>query len=412
MAQVRVRKRGQTWSYAFEAGKTEDKKRKVVEKGGFPTREDAYDAGVAAYTDWRHGNIGITTEAVTVKTFVRSWLDNVASLNTRSTTLGEYEVINRNWITPYFNGVTVQSLTPILLDEWIRKLVKKGLSRNSIRNAFVLLHQVLKYAVYPSNLISSNPAEYIRLPRTPPVGIIKRTIIPPEMFQQIITRHPFGTPLYVPLLLLYHTGMRQGEMVGLSWDDVDLEHKTIAVAQQITYHTIQKEWHFSPPKTKASQRRFTIDNILAKELSAWKEQQEQNEQQYGDSYVYIYRDTAHSNEMIQMSKGLEENPKWIRVPLVCTWKTGKAVSVHYLSLHLRKEGLNAHSFRHTHATALIENGATPKGVAGRLGHRDAVITQNLYTHNTEKLQKDTAAIFEKMMQTKPDCRQNADNDKK
>ena len=51
-----------------------------------------------------------------------------------------------------------------------------------------------------------------------------------------------------------------------------------------------------------------------------------------------------------------------------------------------------HSFRHTHATQLIENGASAKGVAERLGHADATITQNLYTHNTQKLQEETAAI--------------------
>lgn len=412
MAQVRVRKRKQTWSYAFEAGKTEDGKRKVIEKGGFPTREDAYDAGVAAYTDWRHGNIGIVTETITVKTFIRNWLDNVAVLNVRRTTLGEYEVIARNWIFPYFNGVTVQSLTPILLDKWIRTLAKNKLSRNSIRNAYILLHQVLNYAVHPAGLISSNPSEYIKLPRTTPTGIIKRTIISQEKFNEIIGRYPFGTPLHVPLLLLYHTGIRQGEMVGLSWDNIDLKHHTITIVQQITYHTIQKEWHFSPLKTDSSNRQFVIDNFLVEKLSQWKEQQEKNEKLYGDSYVHIYRDTGHDDELIQMSKGLEQQPEWVRVPLVCTWKTGKVVSVHYLSMHLRKEGLNAHSFRHTHATTLIENGATPKGVAGRLGHQNAVITQNLYTHNTEKLQRDTAAVFEKMMQTKPDCRQNADNDKK
>lgn len=222
MAQVRVRKRKQTWSYAFEAGKTEDGKRKVIEKGGFPTREDAYDAGVAAYTDWRHGNIGIVTEAITVKTFMRNWLDNVAILNVRRTTLGEYEIIARNWIFPYFSGVTVQSLTPILLDKWVRTLAKNQLSRNSIRNAYVLLHQVLNYAVHPAGLISSNPSEYIKLPRTTPTGIIKRTIISQEQFNEIIGRYPFGTPLHVPLLLLYHTGIRQGEMVGLSWENIDL----------------------------------------------------------------------------------------------------------------------------------------------------------------------------------------------
>ena len=66
---------------------------------------------------------------------------------------------------------------------------------------------------------------------------------------------------------------------------------------------------------------------------------------------------------------------------------------------MQKAGINAHSFRHTHATTLIENGATPKGVAGRLGHSNTAITQNLYTHSTQKLQEDTATIFEKTLQT-------------
>ena len=66
----------------------------------------------------------------------------------------------------------------------------------------------------------------------------------------------------------------------------------------------------------------------------------------------------------------------------------------------KRNGLNAHSFRHTHATILIESGATPRGVASSLGHVDATITQNLYTHNTRKLQEDTASIFAKNLQTK------------
>ena len=67
---------------------------------------------------------------------------------------------------------------------------------------------------------------------------------------------------------------------------------------------------------------------------------------------------------------------------------------------LHAEGLNAHSFRHTHITQLIENGAIPKGVAGRVGHANTQITQNLYTHNTLKLQEETLAIFDKNLQTK------------
>ena len=78
MAQVRVRKRGKTFSYIFEAGKV-DGKRKVVEKGGFQTKSVAYKAGVEAFNDFLHGNIGITSESITLEKFMTSWLENVVA---------------------------------------------------------------------------------------------------------------------------------------------------------------------------------------------------------------------------------------------------------------------------------------------------------------------------------------------
>ena len=81
MAKVRVRKCEKTFSYIFEVGKKADGKRKVVEKGGFATRKLAYDAGVADYTDWRHGNIGIVSENIPLKDFMKNWLEKVVALN-------------------------------------------------------------------------------------------------------------------------------------------------------------------------------------------------------------------------------------------------------------------------------------------------------------------------------------------
>lgn len=63
MATIRTRKRGKTWSYSFEIGKNpETGRRKMKEKGGFASQDEAYDAGVEAYADWKHGGIGIVTQ--------------------------------------------------------------------------------------------------------------------------------------------------------------------------------------------------------------------------------------------------------------------------------------------------------------------------------------------------------------
>ena len=91
-----------------------------------------------------------------------------------------------------------------------------------------------------------------------------------------------------------------------------------------------------------------------------------------------------------------------KVTLICVRENGRLYLDEYVSKILRKEGLNAHSFRHTHTTQLVENGAPIKAVAGRLGHSNTQITQNLYTHNTEKLQETAAAIFTQILQTNTD----------
>lgn len=91
MAQVRTRKRGKTWSFIFEAGIINGK-RKVVEKGGYPTKDAAYKAGVEKYTDFIHGNIGITSGAITLKDFMTNWLNEVVALNVKETTLQDISI--------------------------------------------------------------------------------------------------------------------------------------------------------------------------------------------------------------------------------------------------------------------------------------------------------------------------------
>lgn len=395
MAQVRIRKRGKTFSYIFEAGKI-DGKRKVVEKGGYATKAEAYKAGVAAYNDFLHGNIGITSESISMKDFMTAWLDNVVAVNVKPNSMQKYQSYFNVQIVPDLGAIKVQDLTPAILDEYFRKLLQKGLSRNTLLGIYSLICAALNYAVYPAQLISSNPASYIKVPKNAPKNIIKRHIITPERFKALLEKYPFGTPFYIPLLLLYHTGMRLGEVLGLSWSDIDFSTKKINVRRQII--NLNKRGYFlTTLKNESSKRYILIDDYLLGELRRWQNQQAENEKQFGDGYVYVYReDNGHIQ---RQSKGLPV-PVGEKISLVCTRNDGRIVLRNFFVDILTAEGLNAHSFRHTHATRLIENGAKAKGVARRLGHADATITQNLYTHNTLKLQEETLAIFDKTLQTK------------
>ena len=106
-----------------------------------------------AYVDWLHGNIGITSESITLKDFMTKWLDEVVSVNVKATSMQTYQTLFDNQITPYLGEVKVQELTPAMLDEWIRNLQKAGLSYNTISAVHAFIHNALNHAVYPCQLI-------------------------------------------------------------------------------------------------------------------------------------------------------------------------------------------------------------------------------------------------------------------
>ena len=395
VAKVRTRKRGKTFSYIFEAGKTADGKRKVVEKGGFPTQADAYKAGVAAYTDWLHGNIGITSEKITLKDFMTNWLDNVAALNVRPNTMQTYKSVINVRILPFLGGAKVQELTPANLDEWMRKLAARGFSHSSLKVAYSIISEALTYAVYPAQLISSNPASYIKVPKNAPRNVVKRTIITKELLAKLLTEYPFGTPFHVPISILFCTGIRIGELVGLTWDDVDFERKIISVRKQMIYVS-KRGYIFAPPKSKSGVRNISVGDVLLGMLKKWRVFQKDSEAGYGNTYVYVYHSADNVIRWQSKGAGILDLP---RTELICTQADGRLMNRRSLMRILKNNGINSHSFRHTQATVLAEIGASPKGTASRLGHSKISVTQDLYVHSTQKMQDGLAAIFDKKLQT-------------
>ena len=150
---------------------TQVRTRKIVEKGGFATRDAAYKAGVEAYNDFLHGNIGITSESISLKDFMTNWLANVVAANVKLSSLQTYESRFYNQIAPHLGEFKVQDLTPEMLDNWVRNLQQKGLSYNTISSLHAFIHNTLNYAVYPAQ------------------------------FKALPEKCPFGTPLYIPFLL-------------------------------------------------------------------------------------------------------------------------------------------------------------------------------------------------------------------
>lgn len=389
MATVRTRKRGKTFSYIFEAGKTADGRRRVIEKGGFPTKEAAYEAGVAAFTDWKHGDIGITSERVTVKDFLAAWMNRIKG-SVRSTTYGTYETNLNNNILPYLGATILQDLTPAQLDRWMLRLRDKNLSRSTIHIVRALLSQALDFAVYPCQILRDNPCRYLKAPKTDGGRHVKRVIVTQEAFDGLLEEFPPGTDYYLPLLLLYHTGMRIGEVLGLCWEDIDFEQGTLTVSRQRVYDKAMHMERVTDPKTKTSKRQIFLADFMLSILQEEKRVQEENERQLGKSFC-----TCRSGEDGRISSPSKDIDSALpRLHLVCIKKNGRPVSRSGLTRMLRAHHLNSHSFRHTQATRLASDGLPPSDVAARLGHATTKTTLDTYTHSTQEQQKRIADKLE------------------
>lgn len=379
-SKIRIRKRGKTYSYSFDISKHP---RRMKEKGGFATEDEAYEAGIQAYAAWKSGNIGITSEKVKLRDYLASWLKNVVQPNVKRTTHVNYQCAIKNRIVPYLGDQIIQELRPRHVDEWLKTLAGKGLSRGTIQQTKTVLSIALKYAIYPAELIRANPCAGLSIPRSAPKQVVKRAVITSGQVAAL-----FQDSKYRPVLkLLYHTGMRISEAMGLAWEDIDLATGKIMVVRQ------RIKSYFETPKTESSARTFYADAALLVYLRALKAAQAKDEMRLGEAYQIAYEDHAHGRAVVVLPKKMPPVGALERRALLCVKANGTPILRESFSAMLRKRGLNAHSFRHTHATQLIEAGAKPVDVAVRLGHKDATITQNLYAHDTEEMRQETARIF-------------------
>ncbi len=389
MAKLYTRKRGKTWYYSFEAEATAEGKRKRVEKGGFATEKEAMTAGAKMLASYLSGNVAITSEKLPMYEYLASWLDRKRT-EVRPSTLDVYKS-NVRRIVPIIGSKTVQQLRPKDVDTMMRQLAAKGYSHGTLSVTLNMLKDALSCAVYPDELIQTNPAHYIKVPRNAPRDLVKRTIVREEKLDELLHAFPFGHKFHIPLMVMYHTGMRVSEVFGLAWDAVDLSACVIHVKRQMLY-TPSTGHRMTPPKTPSSVRDILIGAELVSLLKRWKSQQAANEIKHGMTYRLVYEDK--DGGVWQMHKQSEPPAGAVRRSIVCTQENGKIAGAPAFRHALQLHDVNPHSLRHTHATLCAENGASAKGLAGRLGHKKASITADLYTHETAAMQLKTLEAFE------------------
>lgn len=238
--------------------------------------------------------------------------------------------------------------------------------------------RVFKFAI-TRNIIERDPFDYVIVPNKPKELIVK-TIGDGNFYtkEELIrfldcAKKSENTKVYTFFHLLAYTGMRKGEALALVWKDINFKEQNITIKRALSQGK-DNRLYIKAPKT-GDMRVVSIDKQLIQVLYAWKKEQKDMNRKLGynrsDSKQLIFPN--RQNDYLQLSK----TNTWIK-------RIQRA--------HNLKE-ITTHGLRHTHCTLLFEAGASLHEVQNRLGHSDSKTTMNIYTHITEKTQKNAMDAF-------------------
>ena len=309
----------------------------------------------------------------TVGEWMEVWFQDYAKIKVRPSSHQTYQGYIQNHIRPNIGDIPLEKLTSLDLQKLYKKLLAqgrvdrveakgqpKGLSAKTVRNIHQILSSALKLA-QEQRLILTNPAEGCALPRVEHQEMKTLTTVQLASFFREARESGVFELYYLELA----TGLRRGELLGLKWEDIDLERGDLRVRRQVS--RINGEVVEAPLKTKNA-----------------------------------YRTLPLAEDTVSVLK--EQRKKVGNSPWVFPSPNGGPISpdsvLHMLHRVLKRAGLpkvRFHDLRHTFATLALQNGVDVKTVSGMLGHFSAGFTLDTYAHITSAAQRQAAKTMENVL---------------
>ena len=300
------------------------------------------------------------------------------------TTFPFYESVVRDMLIPMFGTLRMRDIRTHHVQQFIQYLYNDR-PRGDGAEGHIAPATVKRYTtVLRSILTLAYKMEYI----DEDVGVSRRIEFPkadtPEVeaftMEEVtdILQAAESEPLQIRALVevALFTGLRRGEIVGLKWEDVDLDKRLLSVKRSIYKPKDQKALE-KTPKSKCSIRTIAIPERLCDTLRAYKEHQDRHASFMGHAWQnlgYIFT----------------EEDGYVMNPHTPTKQFSKFLKRHNIR-HLKFHGL-----RHTSATMLLANGCDIKTVSVRLGHSD-IETTNIYVHALESVDRRAASTFDRLL---------------
>jgi integrase len=372
------------WRAAVTTGRNADgkPKRKVFTAA---TRHEVKDQLTDALKDVRLG-IPIVTEKQTIAEFLIHWLDQSVKARVRPKTLRTYCDFVRKHIAPAIGEVALGKLSAQRVREFLNAKLEAGLSPRTVKHLLVTLRSALAVAVKDGQ-IPRNVAGLVDPPRAPRPEV---QAFGPEQARAFLDAVQ-GSRFEAAFTAAVAVGLRQGEILGLRWEDVNLETGLLSVRGAL--QRVDKKLVRVEPKSTTSRRTIQLPAVCVVSLARQKVNQDLTRKWAGT--------------------------RWQETGYVFTTRIGTPVDQRNLLRDYyaitrpkpKKEGekprqllfppIRFHDLRHSAATLLLAQGVSPRYITELLGHSQVSFTMQTYAHVLPEVQKQVATKMDEILKRKP-----------
>ena len=313
--------------------------------------------------------------------YLEQWIEQ-ADAGIKPNTYRMYRANVMNHILPYFkeHRVMLTDLKPQHLEEFYRMKQSPGsnLCNNKPLSATTIkhFHQVLSKALTDAvrqGLINHNPAS---VARTPKAEKFMGNFLNPSELDELLALF-IDSPVELPVNLCAVYGFRRSEVLGLKWDSVDFEERSITVSETLQQGVGGS--YIDTPKTTSSYRTLPMTDSVRQML------------------------LEHRQKQMRRQAVLKRG--YVKSDYICTLGNGSVISPNYLSRTFHNvvaksdlPNIRLHDLRHSYAVASLRAGDDIKTVQSNLGHHTAAFTLDVYGHVTEEMKRASADRMEKFIQ--------------
>ena len=328
-----------------------------------------------------------TSPDMTVDAWFNRWLKDVVG-NRAPNTLRNYRERYEHNVQPFIGSMLLRDVKPMDC-QMILNAMESDYAGSTIRQTYMTMGTFFKSAK-DNGFIDRHPMDGVRY--TKPVRAVDDIHFLTVDEQKRFLEAAKGSHNYAQYALILETGLRTGEMIGLTWDAIDWEKRTLTVNKTLEFRYKQDEWRAGPPKTESSYRTIPLTDTAYGILREIYDTREYRNESNGLSTVLTFMDRKTGQKRKLVMRDL----------VFINWRTGMPAKNSSYDTHLYKlcdeAGIKRfcmHALRHTYATRAIESGMQPKVLQKLLGHASIKTTMDRYVHVTDDSMQKAVAQFAK-----------------